>query len=134
MTCSCDCEQPSEYNPTPPFSYFDFQIVATYDANFQDYDAITHPNHSALRIVQLVDDGVLPQRCHDNYNRAPTGGNVTRFNDWVFNANVTQTTQDSTQINNPQLINTLQPGLYNIRKEFDDGTTEETNVLKQGNN
>lgn len=38
---------------------------------------------------------------------------------------------DSTQINNPQLINNLQPGLYNIEKTYIDGSSEENMILKE---
>lgn len=35
---------------------------------------------------------------------------------------------------NSQLINTLQFGLYNIEKDYQDGSTEQNMVLKQGGN
>jgi len=46
-----------------------------------------------------------------------------------FNINA----QDSTNINNENLVNNLQPGLYNIIEQYNDGNTQETVILK-GNN
>jgi hypothetical protein len=56
-----------------------------------------------------------------------------KFNDNVLNANVTITPQDSTAINNPNLIQNLGQGLYKIEKNFNDGSSQETIILK-GNN
>jgi integrase/recombinase XerD len=36
-----------------------------------------------------------------------------------------------TQINNSELINTLTPGLYNIQKNYLDGSTEQVMILKE---
>ena len=36
-------------------------------------------------------------------------------------------------INDPQLIYDLDPGLYNIIKQYNDGGTEETVILKNNN-
>ncbi|MBL4662262.1 MAG: hypothetical protein JKY22_01570 [Flavobacteriaceae bacterium] len=92
---------------------------------------MTHPNHTAILIDQL--DTGQTRKCYDNYNQAPIGGSVTKFNDGVFNANVTITPQDSTAINNPNLINDLQNGLYKIEKNYNDGATQETVIIKENN-
>ena len=41
--------------------------------------------------------------------------------------------QDSTQINNPSLIDNLDAGLYVIDKTYDDGTTNQSVILKENN-
>ncbi len=105
--------------------------MASYDANETNYDQIVHPNHSAIRILQLENGSTQPWRCYDNDNRAPGGGSVTRFNDGVFNGNVTITQKDSTGINDPNLIYNLNPGLYVIDKDFHDGSQEQQTVVKQ---
>jgi hypothetical protein len=56
-----------------------------------------------------------------------------KFNDGVFNANVTITQKDSLGINNPNLINELPDGLYKIKKNYDGGASQETVIIK-GNN
>ncbi len=57
----------------------------------------------------------------------------TKFNDGVLNANVTVMPQDSTAINDPQLIQNLQPGLYKIDKVYDNGAVDQTIILKNNN-
>lgn len=73
------------------------------------------------------------QKCYDNYNRKPKDGSVTRFNDNILNANITVTPKDSLSINNPVLINNLDPGLYKVEKNYEDGTTQETIIYKETN-
>ena len=41
--------------------------------------------------------------------------------------------QDSLQINNPNLIDNLQQGLYMIDKNFEDGSIQQTIILKENN-
>ena len=41
--------------------------------------------------------------------------------------------QDSTAINDPQFINNLQPGLYNVIKTYQSGETQE-NIVQKNNN
>ena len=60
-------------------------------------------------------------------------GTVIKFNDGVPNGNYTIAPQDSTVINNPTLIDNLKPGLYNIQKNYNDGTTQEVMILKENN-
>lgn len=74
-----------------------------------------------------------PQRCYDNNDLPANGGKVTRFNDNIFNANVTITPQDSLGINNPNLILDLPNGLYSIEKEYLDGNYEQTVIIKDNN-
>ena len=96
-----------------------------------DYNTITHPNHKAMEISQLAPYMNNPVRkCWDRDGLA-TSGRVTKFNDGVFNGNYTVTQQDSVQINNPNLIEDLDPGLYTIDKTYDDGTTDQKVVQKQ---
>ena len=51
----------------------------------------------------------------------------------MFNTNVTITAQDSTSINNQNLIENLENGLYKIDKNYEDGSSQET-VIYKGNN
>lgn len=132
VSCDCDCPQPIEYGNTN-FTYNNFNIVSSIDADEARYDIIVHPNYSAIRILQLEENTTQPQRCYDNNNRTPSGGDILKFNDGIFNTNVTVTPKDSLGINNPQLINDLDAGLYNIIKHYNDGGTEETVIIKENN-
>jgi hypothetical protein len=62
-----------------------------------------------------------------------TSGCIINFVDGVPNGNYTITQQDSLGINNPTLIEDLQPGLYNIQANYQDGSTEQTMILKENN-
>ncbi|MGB0787992.1 MAG: zinc-dependent metalloprotease family protein [Marinirhabdus sp.] len=126
IDCDCDCPQPTPFG-NGNFSYTNYELLRI-GADEQDYNRITHPNHAAIIIQQLSYLG--PQRCYDNNNRRPSLGSSVRFNDGIPNANVTITPLDSLQINNPQLINNLQPGLYNIVKQFDNGEQDQQFILK----
>ena len=99
-----------------------------------DYRSILHPNHTAIYILHhdLVPIP-YPRKCYDNWNKAPSGGSIIKFNDDVFNTNVTITVQDSTSINNENLIQNLESGLYKIEKSYDDGSTQETVIFKENN-
>jgi len=131
--CDCTCPQPIPYEDTS-FTYTNNALL-TISKYEEDYSIITHPNHSAIQIDLgfLVGQYSIPRRCYDNNNRTPIGGSVIKFNDNVFNNNVTITPQDSTQINSPNLINALQPGLYNIIKTDSEGSSQETVILKENN-
>jgi len=76
----------------------------------------SHPNHSAIDIIEVNKAYGYAQikKCYDNNNRTPIGGGITKFNDNIFNTNVTITPKDSTGINNPNLVNELPNGLYKI--------------------
>ncbi|RDK84639.1 hypothetical protein [Marinirhabdus gelatinilytica] len=128
--CCCDYPLPSDYSDIS-FSYNGNNGVATVISKDEtDYSTITHPNHKAIEIAQLAPYMNNPVRkCWDRQGIA-TSGSVTEFNDGVFNGNYTTTAQDSTQINNPLLIDNLSPGLYTIDKTYDDGTTDQTVVQK----
>jgi hypothetical protein len=86
---------------------------------------------SSIYIAQLDDIG--NRMCYDNFNKSASFGSITQFNDGVFNTNVTILSQDSTQINNPNLIDDLNPGLYVIDKNFEDGTQQQSVIQKNGN-
>ncbi|PIX09869.1 MAG: hypothetical protein COZ75_04570, partial [Flavobacteriaceae bacterium CG_4_8_14_3_um_filter_34_10] len=66
-------------------------------------------------------------------NKAPIGGTVIKFNDNVFNNNITLTQKDSTGINNPNLIQNLPSGLYKIEKNYEDGAIQESVIFKENN-
>jgi len=129
ISCDCDCPQPLDYENVS-FTY-DERIGTFISKSETDYSSITHPNHNAIDIKILNES--QPWRCYDNNNKSPSAGTLIKFNDNVLNTNVTITTQDSLMINNSDLINDLQPGLYNIIKQFDDGSTEEQVIFKNGN-
>lgn len=133
IECDCDCNEPAAYEDIS-FSVTTniLKSVSKYES---DYETIYHPNHTAIGI-KVIDQPIFwPQtrKCYDNYNRASSGGKITRFNDGVFNANVSITPQDSTAINSPNLIDNLPSGLYSIDKDYDDGSTEQTVIIKENN-
>ncbi len=133
LECDCDCNEPTNYIDTS-FSYTSNTILQKGPLE-KDYSSITHPNHTAIGIKLENNPFFWPQprRCYDNNNRKPHSGILTKFNDDVFNANVTITPQDSTAINNPTLVNDLPNGLYSIEKQYIDGSSEQT-VIQKGNN
>ncbi len=134
VECQGPYAQPSDYNDIS-FSSNNNNILLAKNKTETDYGSITHPNHSAILIKHEIGNVFYPQarKCYDNYNKAASDGSVTRFNDNVFNTNVTITPKDSTAINNQNLIQDLPNGLYKIEKNYDDGATNETVILK-GNN
>ena len=83
----------------------------------------------AFKILQL--DQNQPRMCYNNTNRTPSDGSVIHFLDGYPNGNYTITPQDSTQITNSELINPLNHGLYNIQKNYLDGSTEQVMILKE---
>lgn len=135
---ACSCENQDGYdcvNGPCDYDENNFQSytisIKEVDKEESDYSSITHPNHSSIYIAQLDDVG--NRRCYDNFNKSASFGSVTQFNDGVFNTNVTIQAQDSTQINNPSLIDNLDAGLYVIDKTYDDGTTNQSVILKENN-
>lgn len=133
VSCTGPYPQPSDY-AIISFPYNINTILLNIEKDEQDYNLITHPNHSAIAIKHLHPDfWPQPRKCYDNYNKAAKDGRITKFNDNTFNTNVTITIQDSIGINNPQLIDNLQPGLYNIIENYDVGATKETVILKENN-
>lgn len=133
VECEGDYPQPSTFENTN-YNYDIDTVLLSVNKDETDYSIITHPNHSAVYIVHhdLV-ESPYPRKCYDNYNRKPIGGTVVKFNDNVFNYNITLTPQDSTAINNESLIQNLENGLYKIEKSYDDGTIEETIIIKDNN-
>lgn len=135
IECCCEYQQPAEYGDTS-FS-FDINNIIKYIGPYEmNYAAINHPNHAAISITQvdIASEYAQVQKCYDNYYSPPViGGTIVKFNDNVFNNNVTITHQDSTSINNPQLIDNLQPGLYNIIENYENGANQETVIYKENN-
>ncbi len=134
VECCCNYPQPADYYDTS-YTFNSMNILNYAAADETDYGAISHPNHSAILITEVEDalGNSFARKCYDNWNRSPSGGMVTRFNDGTFNTNVTVTPKDSLGINNQSLINDLPSGLYTIDKEYDDGATQQTVLLKQNN-
>ncbi len=135
----CECQEQNPCNEPSPWADTSFDYTNTQLLHIlkdeTNYSSITHPNHSAIAIKHPhADFWPQPRRCFDNWLSPPiTGGIVTKFNDGVFNTNVTVTPKDSLEINDENLINDLDPGLYNIKKNKVDGSVDETNVLKENN-
>ncbi len=127
VECSCDCIDPSDYDDIS----FTFNSSNSIEYDKDYLGSILHRNHYAIIIDQV--DPSQPRICQDNYNRTPIGGNVKRFNDGVFNYNVTDTPQDSTGINSPNLIQDLNSGLYKIEKILNGGFIEEEVIIKNNN-
>ena len=122
--------QPSDYNDTS-FNYVNggfWWYGFSKNIEPQDYNTIIHKNGYAIRIEQLQ---YQPRKCWNN--GIASGGTLITFNDGVLNTNVTITAQDSSSINNEQLVDDLQPGLYNVIKVYQGGRTEETVILKENN-
>lgn len=131
LECSCDCPDPVPYEDIS-FSYTQ-NIIKEVSKYESDFSTIYHPNHTAIAI-KIPNEPVFwpqPRRCYDNPNYRPIGGSITRFNDNVFNTNITLIPKDSTGINNPNLIEQLQPGLYKIEKTYEEGNTEQDIIFKQ---
>ncbi|MEZ4794625.1 MAG: hypothetical protein R2773_03960 [Flavobacteriaceae bacterium] len=118
--------QPSDYSDT---SFWYGQAVETFYPTHNQ--PIEHLNHRAFIIQELGDP--QPRMCYNNANRAPSNGNLIQFTDGIPNGNYTITPQDSLQINNPSLIEQLNPGLYNIQMNYNDGTVQDNTVLKENN-
>jgi len=133
VECSGEYPQPAPYGEI--FDYDISNTILSVENDETNYNSIAHPNHSAITIkhANYYGDDVfpLPQKCYNNYNSPPIiGGTVVKFNDNVFNTNVTIFPQDSTSINSPTLINNLDSGLYNIIKNYPNGGTIETVIIK----
>lgn len=121
---------PSAYEDIS-FTYDNNVVLDEIDRFSLDLDNITHPNRSAIVIEQLEDQ---PRKCYHNVNRGASNGKIIKFNDNIFNHNYTITEQDSLHINQPTLIQDLENGLYIIEKNYDDGTQEQSTILKGNNN
>lgn len=124
--CSGHYNQPSDYDDIS-FDYI--PLASTVSKYTTDYLSIVHQNHTSIAILHPAIDS-QPRRCYSNTNRTPIGGRVVRFEDGVINYNVTITPQDSLGINQENLINTLNPGLYKIEKDFENGDVEQTVIQK----
>jgi len=132
VECEGDFPTPAEYGNV--FTYDLNTVLLSIDNDETNYNTIVHPNHTAIQIKHGYGDFLeTPQKCYDNWNLKPIGGSITKFNDDTFNTNVTITPQDSTAINNQDLIQNLDSGLYKIDKIYNDGSTEETVIIKDNN-
>jgi hypothetical protein len=133
IECDGPYPQPADYNES--FYYNPQNKISHYTKDEQNYGAITHPNHTAIKIKQVETSlGYTNiQKWYDNYNRISIGGYVTKFHDNVLNTNVRVTPKDSLQINNDLMINNLPQGLYKIEKVYDNGDMEQTIIMKDNN-
>lgn len=129
VECNGDYPQPSNYYDTSFWSNYN-NIVLGIGLDETNYSIITHPNHTAIRIKQVQ---ASAHKCYDNNNRMAIGGKVTKFHDNVINTNLTETNKDATAINDQNLIQDLETGLYKIDKNFEDGSTEEVIIFKENN-
>lgn len=131
LECCCNYPQPTPYEIIT-FSYTN-NVLLSVSKYEEDYSSITHPNHSAIDLGANLPTLQTVRKCYDNYNRAPIGGSITKFNDNILNANVTITPKDSVGINNQSLITDLPEGLYKIEKNYPDGAIQETVIFKENN-
>ena len=133
VRCSGYYPQPAPYNEQ--FSFNSADKLLSVDKYDHFYHSIVHPNHSAIRILQVdsSSEHKQVQKCYNNFNWSPKSGNVMRFNDGYFNQNITLTQKDSIGINDPALIETLPAGLYQIQKEYEGGATEQV-IIQKGDN
>ena len=130
VTCEGPYVQPAPFGEN--FTAYPQQRIHEVDAFEQDFSLIYHPNHTAI-IIEQIDQSfgfARIEKCYDNYNRAPKGGRVVRFNDGVFNYNTTTTEKDSTGINTTTLVQDLTPGLYKVEKDYDGGASTQTIIQK----
>ena len=135
IECNCNCPAPTPYEDIS-FSYNAANVVLSIEKDEPDYNSITHPNHTAIGIKHISLDNTFwpqPRRCYDNWAHDAKDGSVTKFNDGIFNANITITPLDSLGINSPSLIQNLNNGLYKIEKNYIDGATQETVIVKENN-
>ena len=111
---------------------FSSTIINEISENEDNYETITHPNHTAIQIAEVdVAQGFLQiKKCYDNYNLAPIGGLVIKFEDNILNTNVTIIQKDAIGINTTSLINRLDAGLYKIEKRYPDGSIDEKIIFK----
>lgn len=132
IECCCDYIQPAVYDD-PNFSVDPGHVVKHVDKYMTLYNQIYHPNHTAI-VIHEIDQalgGISYQKCYDNYQTPPVlGGRVIRFNDNIFNENVTITSKDSMGITDPHLVDN---GLYKIETNYANGVDEETVIYKSGN-
>lgn len=135
VRCEGPYSQPAPYDDYFTYDSNDVLLYKSGDLPIQLYYTINHPNHSAIDIkeVNIALGYNRPQKCYDNHNRSADSGKVTKFHDGYYNYNTTTTNKSASEINDPNLVNTLENGLYKIEKEFEDGTTEQT-IIQKGNN
>lgn len=127
-----DVSQAEVWNQPSPYEYTNFWTGSSgFTYSSDNTDPVEHLNHYAFYISQLGDDTY--RMCYNNYNRAPKDGDVIHFIDGVPNGNYTITHQDSTAINSPTLIDDLSPGLYNIQRNYPDGSTQQSMIQKENN-
>lgn len=107
-----------------PDAYEEFDSYESYDSSYNL--PIIHPNHTAIYIADLND---YTNKCYDAWKNA-SAGKVKNFLDGVINTNYTIQYLDSLQINSPSLIPDLQNGLYNIEKNYNNGTNIQNTILK----
>jgi hypothetical protein len=81
IECNGPYPQPSDYDDTN-FYYNSLNKISHYPKDEQNYRAITHPNHTAIKIKQIeISLGYWNiRKCYDNFNRSPVGGTFTKFN------------------------------------------------------
>ena len=138
IECDGNYPQPADFYDIS-YTVNNNNVLLSINENDTNYASMVHPNHSAIHIEQLDNynnvnnDYDFPRKCYNNFNQNPIGGTVIKFNDGVLNANITVTPQDSTAINNPNLILNLETGLYKIEKTYNDGEVEENLILKENN-
>ncbi len=132
LSCYPDGEYPQPADYYVSFSYLEgglWWYGFNKDISIDYYNTIIHKDRFAIRIAQLEQQ---PRKCW-NTGTGASSGVLVKFNDGVLNTNVTITQQDSSVVNNPDYIDNLQPGLYNVIKNYNSGETQENVILKNNN-
>ncbi|MGJ8665384.1 MAG: hypothetical protein ACSHW7_03385 [Patiriisocius sp.] len=131
IRCEGNYNEPAPYGEN--FSFYTTDVIHEVDAYEFDFTEYYHPNHTAV-VIEQIDDAfgfARVEKCYNNTNRMASGGRVVRFNDGVINYNTTTTEKSGTEINDPTTINTLDPGLYKIEKDYQNAPTTQTVILKE---
>ena len=138
VPCSGDYNSPADYNDVSfNFSINNLCNDCIINKESLDLNNITHHNHTAIFISQLnINDlkhGGQPRKCYNNNNRMANSGTVIKFVDNIPNENVIIDPKDEQEINDENLIQNLDNGLYIIKKNYEDGTQEQKTIYKNGN-
>lgn len=122
--------QPTAFNDTS-FSFDASTIIKTVDRFSLELRDIFHPNNSAIIIGQLNPE--VPRHCYNNFNREAIHGTIIKFKDNIPNNNIEVYYLDASEANSSTLIQSLPEGLYNITKEYTDGSCTDKTILKTNN-
>ncbi len=123
--------EPSEYNDIS-FS-FDLSSNAFHYRSFDKFHSAfndIYPYDKTAVLIPILDNN-QPRKCYNTLLKGgASSGTVVKYLDGTRNYNYTVNQLDSLQINNPELINNLENGLYDIKKQYQQGDVDEKTILK----